>query len=389
MTIESGVLEQLYVDEEASYNPTSVGTLVATDGIRHLEATLTGQINDEPSPARRGTRGVADMFFRRNTQDVNISSAMWEPSGTVGTASDLGKLIKGGLGSQHIISSGLVTTVAAAPAPTATGCTLTSVTGLQVGDTIVLTTNAGARREATRIKTLAGSAITYDDLSAAPDSLGAAVSGVSYRPTDNLANSFAAYKYYNAGGFKEAVHGWVVNRIQATFDGSRETMIAFSGPGAEYRNSAAGGGTIQAKPAAHTTVGAPVAGMVGWFFSGTALFRVITAQFTIENNVELRNKEHGTAVATAVAGFTAARVVNVQLSFYLEDLLVMGNANQRVKGSLRMLTGDTNGSMIAIVCPAVRFTRPAIGSNYGPKELTINGRALETSGNDEIFIGEV
>src|SRR5689334_914332 len=107
MTIENGLLEQAYVDEEASYNPTVVGTLVAGDGIRHLELSLTKKNNREPSPEKRGTPDASQSLPRRITQGFDLSSIMWEPSGTLGTMSNIGKLIEGGMGASHTIATGL------------------------------------------------------------------------------------------------------------------------------------------------------------------------------------------------------------------------------------------------------------------------------------------
>lgn len=386
MTIESGLLEQSYVDLEASYNPAVVGSLVATDAIRHLEMTLSGKHNREPSPAKRGTPDEVDSLPRRFTAQWTMPVIMWEPSGTLGTESNIGKLLKGGMGTSHAIVAGLDTTVEAAPAPSTTGCTVTSATGLAVGDVVLIEVDGAL--EATRVKTLATAAITFDALSAAPDVPGRVVAGVTYQLTSNITESFAIYKYFNAGGFKQACYGSVVDQIQITFDGTKEVLVALSGPAADYQDSSTGGGTVQVKPVAHTTIGAPAGGMVGSFFVDGNSFLVISAQVTINNNLELRNKELGTQWASGIAGRTQNRKVNVSITFYLEDLRLIGMAHSIQRGCLRLLIGDTSGDMLACILPSVEFEVPETGNELGPKEMTIEGMAYATSGNDAVFLAE-
>lgn len=390
MTIEVGALEQAYIKEETAFNVQVRDTLAASDGVRHQELTITAQTNDEPSQERRGTPDVAQSRPRRNTQEWNLSSAIWEPSGALGTPSNLGKLIEGGFGSTHIIAAGLDTTVAVSPAATATGATLVSATGLQVGDVVVFTTGAGTKREPTRIKTIATLAVTYDTLSAAPDTPGQMVAGVTYNLTSNITKSYAVYKYYNAGGFKEAVYGSVVNRIQMAFTGSSDVEIQVSGPSAEHANSSdsPATGTVQTKPVSHTTIGEPVAGMEGGFYVDGNVFRVISVTVTLENQIVLRNSEIGTAYATAVAGRGAMRPVNLSLVFFLEDLRLMAMSKKRQHGAIRLLIGDTTGKLIAVVMPSVKFEIPPVGGGYGPKEVTINGMGYAINGNDAIFAAE-
>jgi len=389
MAIETGALEQAYAKLETAFAVVPADALGATDAIRHDELSLTGKMNREMSKQKRGTPDVANSLPRRFSAGFNLSSILWEPTGSLGTASDVGKLIKGAMGAQHAIVGGLVTTVAAMPAATATGCTLTSATGLQVGDLIVFTTGAGAKREVTRVKSVAGAAITYDALTAAPDTPGAAVANISYSLANALADSFAIYKYYNAGNFKQAVYGAVMDQMVVSFDGTKEVGLSFQGPAANYADGSTGGGTVQAKPGAHTTVGSPVGGMVGNFHVDGNVFLVIGAKFTLANQIELRNKELGTAFASGVAGRTQDRKINVSLQCYLEDTRLMGMARTVTRGVLRCVVNNVNAGMLGAVAPSVEFEIPDVGNEIGPKEVTIEGVCYATNGNDGLFLGEI
>jgi hypothetical protein len=389
MTIETGALEQAYAIKETAFGVVPADALAATDAIRHLELSVSGKLNREPSPEKRGTPDEAQSLPRRFTAQWNLSNMLWEPSGTIGTPSNAAKFLKGAMGAEHDIAAGLVTTVAAMPAPSATGCTLTSGAGLQVGDVMVFTTGAGAKREVTRLKTVAGAAVTYDALTAAPDAPGAAVSGCNFSLANLVSDSFAIYKYYNAGNFKQAVYGAVADQFTVSFDGTKEVMLAIQGPAANYADSSTGGGTVQAKPGAHTTVGSPVGGMIGNFHVDGNVFLVIGAKFTVNNNLELRNKELGTSFASGIAGRQNKRKINVQITCFLEDTRLLGYARSVQKGVLRCLVGNVNGGMLAAVAPSVEFEIPEIGNEIGPKEITIPGVCYATNGNDQLFLGEL
>lgn len=397
MTIEVGALEQAYADVEATY-AVSAGSggaaLASTDAIRHLELSLTAKNNREPSPEKRGTPDVQQSLPRRPTQGFNLSSIMWEPSGTIGTISNVGKFIKAGFGGNHVLS--LATTVAAG-VPTATGCDLTSAVGVAVGDLIVFEMPDGTM-EVTRIVTVAAPAITYDELSDAPAVGADALVGITYKLANTITESLSIYKYLNAGGFKQAVYGAVVDQIQATFDGTKEVLLSIQGPAGRYADSnttsdAPTEAPPQAKPASHTTVGAPASGMIGGFFVGDTSFPVINCQVTINNNLELRNKELGTRYASGIAGRANLRQVMVRVTVYLEDLtlfaLAVNSAVTAQPAQLRFVVGNTSGNMLACVIPAAEFEIPEIGNEIGPKELTLEGVAYATDGNDQVYFAEL
>ena len=505
MTIESGALEQSYAKVESAFAVVPADAIAASDGIRHLDLSIDSKKNREPSPEKRGTPDEAQSLPRRQTTTWNMPSIMWEPSGTLGTISNVGKFLKAGFGDQDTLT--LDTTVQASPAPSATGCSLTAVTGLEVGTAVVFTVAAGVRKEITKIKTistaepsvgpptapvpaLAGAgagnvedglhnyltvwvrplgdsqpsplgtvtvvdktadgqisvtgiqvgpagttarklyrtkigaptayflvptgatlsdnvttvfvdntadaglgaalafpAVTFDALSGAPDAPGGCLSGITFKLGNNLTDSLALYKYYNGGGFKQAAYGAVIDKIEAMFDGTREVLLALSGPGGDYADSTYG--TVQAKPAAHTTVGAPASGMIGNFYVDGTAFLVISAKISVENQIELRNKELGTSKASGVAGRNSLRKVKASITCYLEDTNLLGKANAVTTGELRVLIGQTKGSMVGAILPKVEFEIPSVGGEIGPKEITIEGVGYATNGNDQVFLAEI
>lgn len=380
MTVETTLLEQAYVKEESGYGV--LATPAATDAFRHQELVLDKKNNREPSPEKRGTPDRSQSLPRPSESTWDLGAAFWEPSQTLGTQSYLSPFLKNGMGART--TPALATTVEAAPSPTTTGCTLTSAAGLAVGDTIVFTVASGARREITRIKTIAGAAITFDALSAAPDAPGAAVSGVNYALSSLHPTSLSIFKFHTAGGFKEAVSGAIVNRMQFTFDGGREVGIAMSGPAKDKTR------TGFSQPGAFTTVGSPASGLVGNLYVDGTAFLVLSATVTVENNSDLRRGEIGTGgLGTGIMHHVDFRNVTVSVSFYLEDTNLIGKSEASTLAVLRLLVGDTNGKMVGAVLPAVEFEIPTIPATGGPKVVTIEGVAYSGgSGNDQIFLGE-
>lgn len=352
---------------------------LSTDAFRHLELTLDKKHNSEPSPEKRGTPDRAQSLPRASDTTFDLASCFWEPSGTLGTPSYISKFLKNGFGKRTTPT--LATTVASGGSTT--GAVLTSATGLVVGDTIVVTLPSGAR-EITRIKTLVTATVTFDALSAAPANGAAVVSGVNYALTNRHPSSLGVFKYHTAGGFQEAVKGGLVNTMGLMFDGGKEVGLKFGGPGKDWVR------TGFTQPAAFTTVGSPASGLVGNFYVDGNSFLVLTCEINADNKSLLRKGEIGTqGLGTGIINHEDFREITVSVSFYLEDTNLLGKAETKTRAVLRLLIGDTNGSMVGVVCPNVEFEIPPIPGTGGPKVVTIEGVAYSAGvGNDQIFAGE-
>lgn len=376
-TIETGLLEQVYVDFESPY--ATLATPASTDAIRHRTIRIVGANNREPSDERTGVAGRGRSLPRRHTCSVELETR-WEPSGTLATASYLGLVLKNLFGAQH--AAALTTTVSASPTPTASVFTVASATGLQVGDVIIVTTTNG--REATRIQAIATAQLTVDTLSAAPATGAAVVHGVSYSLANLAPQGLSVFHYMTGGGFRQSAAGWLVNQGTFNVDGTTEVLATFSGPAARrYANA----GT-PAKPASHTTVGNPLGGMVGNVYLGASAFPMTKLSASIVNNVWLRNSEIGTQYASGHARQNF-RDVTLSVSFWLENEALFTAGEGSTEQVVRLALGDTNGSMIGMVMPKALFEIPSVPSGVGPVEVTATAVCYHTNGNDEIFIGEL
>lgn len=378
--IEVGLLEQVYVTKESTSYANRVTAPASTDAVRAIDSALTIHHGRSASNQKNGTPDDFQALTARDQTAWDISSGMWEPSGTLGTASYWGPLLKGGMGAQHVIAAGLATTVNAAPSPTATGCTLISATGLQVGD-LALFLVAG-KLEPTIIRSIATLAVTFDTLSAAPDVAGACIAGVTYSLASVLADSFSISKFYNAATHQQQVTGAVVDNIHISVDGTKPVMISFKGPGAAHFRT----GTT--KPGAFTTAGAPAAGTVGNFLLDGNAFLASAAEIDIVNNITLRNNEIGTAVAS---GFfrTNNRKVTAKVTFWFDDTRVLTQADAITHTELRLLIGSVNGKMLAAILPNLEWEIPDIGKEIGGKVITATGVGYANVGNDSVILAEI
>ncbi len=376
--IETGMLEQVYVTKESTSYNNRVTAPASTDAVRALEAMLTIRHGRSPSPQKSGTPDDYQNLPARDQVAWDISSALWEPSGTLGTASYWGPIIKGGMVNQHVIASGLNTTIASGAS--STGATLTSGTGLQVGDLVAV--QVAGVLQVTRLLTVVGAAVTWDALTASPDVPGKVVAGVTYSLGSVIADSFTIAKFYNAANHQQAVSGALVDKLKFTFDGTKPVYAAFSGPAAQHYRS----GTT--KPGAFTTAGNPLNGAVGSFVRGSAVFLISMCEIEIANNIGLRNTEIGTSVAS---GFfrTANRKVTCKVSFYFDDATLLTDADAITKNEVRLLLGSTNGQMLAALLPSLEWEIPDIPKDNGPKILTATGVGLASAGNDSVYLAEM
>jgi hypothetical protein len=389
MGLGSHLTERAFAKAESAYNDTTiVAGLAAGDGFLHRQIRCgPGKWNRVRNPGRRATPDTASMLDRRMTADWNASVG-WEPSGVLGTASELGTLLTALFGTKVASGSGsgVTTTVSASPSPTATGCTVASATGLAVGDIIVVTMPLG-HREATRIKTINTAALTFDSLSVAPASGAAVVAGVTYKlATQTTPVSLAIAKQDITNSAYEGVSGALVNSGSLVFDGNEEAAWQFSGPAARYYTSGLTIPSSITRPAG----AAPLAGInAGNVYLDATAFLCLRAGISIGNNFGQRTGELGVTYASG-AFRSAKRDVSVDLTYFFDATTLRDLAMAKTASTVRALIGSTNGSMLAFVLPSVAWEIEDVPTgDSGPKNASSTGTAIAVSGNDEIYVAEV
>ena len=378
MAINTNITLQGFVLDESAFNDTTyVSGFGATNVFDFDRLTLTGALNRTIDRSRRGTPDTYATRDQRPTAEWDLV-APWKPSGTLGTPSGLSTFLRRALGSRT--APNLATTIASGAS--ATGATLTSGTGLAVGDCMVITMPAG-HREATRLKTVAGAAVTWDALSTAPSVSAAAVSGVNYKLTTAAPSSVTILKAYVDNTDQEVVTGAMVNDLTITFAGSDVVMISASGPAARLRTS---GATV---PGSTTFLaGEALASFDGNNYIDGNAFLLTRMVLNFRGGLAMRNSEIGTRYASGVFR-SDFRELNVEVEYYFEDTDIRTAAEAVTKTVIRHIAGNTNGNMLGCVIPKVEWERPrASQADNGAVMVTASGKVIATSGNDTAFLFE-
>lgn len=375
MAYESRQAERFFAKAESAYGDTTYQTFLATDAVLLEALSFTPKNNRTVSPQRSGT---PDELV---SQDARSScgwqaNGLWAPSGALGTPSDYTELLKALLGAAH--TTNLSTTVASGGSKT--GAVLTSATGLQVGDVVVVTLPSGLR-EPTRIKTLNVATVTWDALTAIPANGAAVVSGVTYSLTTAKPGSLALGIHESVADVDEAVSGaWIGQGTLTLLDAGKPTL-QLSGEAKQYFTT---GITM---PGSITTSEQEVTGLVGGFYVDDNAF--IANQVALSFGQGAKSINRGIGVRYPVSyERNAKRSVGFSVDFYRGDYRIRDLAAASTSFVLRCIIGDTNGRMVGVVAPKVEPEMPEHGDDDGIRSGTVQGRAYATSGNDSLFLFE-
>jgi hypothetical protein len=372
-----GRFGRIYGAQEASYGTSA--TLVAGDAVRHLNVKF-GQNprNRVNSPERNAHPSLINRFTRRKTAEYSLSGILY-PSGTINTVPDLDFALEAVFGAKTNVT--LATTVSAAPAPTATTFTVVSVTGLAIGQPILVNATTGGRqvRWITAINTL--ELVVAPALAAAPIT-GDSVKGcIGYKLTTALlatgSLNFARY----LGSMSFEMNGCAPESLKLTFDANNEIMWELSGP-AQKRTRPA-----QADPATFTTVGSqPPSGLTGYLRINATAEEFLTAAFEIKNNITLDNVAFGTSQAQAM--FRAKkREVTVNLTTMVSDDITILDAAENTTDTVALIQcGLTEGNIVAMYCPRLELDTPDDTDAEETTQFAYKGTAKGTVGNDECYL---
>jgi hypothetical protein len=377
-TLVLGRKGQLFVGTESPYG--TPPTLLATHALRHINFKPTrnpfGRANSEE---KKQSPGAVTRFDRRETAGWSLD-ALLRPSGTLNTLAESDGILVAGFGSKTNVT--LSTTVEAAPSPTATGATLASVTGLVVGDAILIT--VGSVKYVRWITAIATLAVTWAPALPAAPSAGAAVKGgTTYKLTTDLAISLALAHYLSTDTtHSKIVKGAVVDQLGFQFGGNDEAKFTASGPAKTVTTPA------PTKPGAFTTVGTqnPPSGLTGRLDVSAAAYKFKKLDAQIVNGLELRMDEYGTASASEILP-RGRRTVTLALDAAVGDEApIYDNAESGTPIPVALQTGFTEGNIIGIYAPLVDFEVPDQDDGDGVPTWPFKGVCRESAdgANDEL-----
>jgi len=377
-TLVLGRKGQVYV---ATESPFGTATFASADAVRHLNfRAMRNPFNRVASAEKKQSPGTAVRFDRRETAEWSLE-ALLRPSGTLNTLCEASEILEAAFGSKSNIT--LSTTVSASPAPTTTGCTVASATGLAAGQAILVT--VGAIQYLRWLTDVTASALTWAPALSGAPSAGAAVKGAcTYVLTTDLAISLGLSHYLTADTtHSKVVKGGVVDRFGLAFAQNDEPRFTASGPAKTVTTPAA------AKPAAFTTVGGtPPSGLTGELLIGDAAYKFIKLDLEIQNGLALRNDTYGYASAEAILP-RGRRVITMGLDARVGDEAVIYDlAEAGTTVAVHKQTGFTEGKIIGIYAPRVDFQVPDLDDPDEVPTWPFKGVCLESADgqNDELRI---
>lgn len=380
MSLNIGRKGRVFAKLESSYG-VSPG-LAAGNAVRHVNLGITyDPYQRVTSPEKKESPGPVNRFNRRTVANLSPFEALIRPSGTLNTVPEIDPFLEAGFGAKRNVTLSTTITTGA----TTTVLPLTAVTGLQVGDAVIVVVSG--KKYARIVSVIATLDVTVTPALPSAPADGAAVKGaLAYKLTTDLAKSLYIGHYLD--GFARNLTGAGVDTVDLTFDGTEEARGSFSGPGRTQVST--GDGTLVAEPGAFTEVGGnPPTGMNGELRIGAIayLHKNLSAQIT--NGIVTRNEEAGNdGLATGVYR-SGRRETSVSIECYVETPgTLYDHAVAGTEKSVFRQNGWTEGNILAIYMPRVEF-KPA--GTDDPDEATswsFEGMALETvdGANDEVTL---
>jgi hypothetical protein len=375
---------KVFVKPESAYG--TAPTFVATDAVRHLGVNLhyspKSRVN---SPARFAHPSLMNRYTRRAAASHDLSGLMY-PSGTLNTKPEIDQILAAvfGAAAQNVT---LAATVSASPTPTVSGATVSSATGLVIGQMVQIAIAAGSfpgvyARRLTGISTLA---LTWEpDLPAAPAAADTVKGCVTYNLATALGSSLDI-AHYPASGTARELLGCAPDTLEITLDSNDEPRFKVSGPAKAYASSP------QAAPGSFTTVGAenPPSGLTGALYVGGVAVEFLKAVLTIKNGIDLQNNAFGTSAAQAMYRKTK-RSVELAIDTMVSDQTTLWTAGVGTTDQKILLqVGTASGAIWAFELPAVEFELPDTPDADETNQWSFKGvaKGSAAAGNDEVTVG--
>jgi hypothetical protein len=387
---------QAYICEEATYGTTP--TILATMAYRHLDLDL--QYNPYArvaSQEKKQTPGTTNRYSRRTTAGFDLKKSYLIPSGALNTLPEASALLRNGFGTEsNITLAATVLTAASTPAeaaPTSTVFAITDYTGLVANLALVVINLAATGKNYVRLVTNIAAAagvspkklITVTPALPSAPALADTVKGMTtYSLATDLQKTVSVVHYLST--LQRVVTGCAVDELDFTVDGMSEIMFSAKGPGQAQ-------GTPAGQPA-FTTVGTviPTGFIAGEVLIGPTAIKPTKVSFNIKNGFKLRNDEVAQGNTATEAYRAGRRVVTCSVDMRIDDALVytkaLGTAGAPIQASFLVRVGDTSGKMWTFYAPIVEFDVPATPDPDDVPIWSMKGVCQETTGNDEIFMGQ-
>ena len=374
---------QLYVIEESTQG--TVPSLSGTNACRHINFQLdydpVGRV-----PILEKTTGAGNSTTSRGDRRAKASwqyEGLFRPSGTLNTLPEQAPILLAGMGAAT--NTALSTTFSGTP--TTTTGTVASATGLTADRAILITCPDGKKRVRWLTSGTSGTSLVWTPAlpaGQAPASGAACKAVLNYSLTSSLIKTLAFAHYLKntdgTAGLSRAARMAPVDKLMFEFDANSEPRLKASGPAKDQTTAAS-------QPGAFTTVGSfPPSGILGDLMIGSNALKFLKLGIEVNNAMYLRNEEYGDA--SAVEAFRGGRrEVSLTLDTYFENQAVLYDLTLTGQyAALFFQGGYTEGNIIAVRCPNTEFKTPQLDDPDSPVKAPFQGVALESAGNDELFL---
>lgn len=377
MALNIGRKGKVFLKKEAAFGVEEA--LAATNFLRHIELNFTADPYQRVvSPERKTSPGPVSLFDRRSVASLGSLVGLLRPSGTLNTLGECDPILECGFGTVRNVT--LSTTVNDASA-SATDADLTAVTGLAVGDAILLTVSAV--KYVRFITAINSSNVTWAPaLPGAPANASAVKAGITYRLSTDLAKSLTIAHYLS--GFKRELLGAAIDSLKLDFDGTEEARFSASGPAKKQLT-----GTAQAEPGSATQVGSnPPTGMVGDLYIGDTVYLHRKLSFDLKNGLMMRNVEAGSNEASEVYRGNR-REIGISLEAFAEtEATLYDLAEAGTQAGVFRQNGRTEGNIVAVYAPKVDWKVPETSNEEDANTWAFTGVAMESADgqNDELML---
>jgi len=219
---------------------------------------------------------------------------------------------------------------------------------------------------------------------------------VTYSPDTELASA-TIYDYWSPGtAVQRIVAGAAVNQTRIIANGDYQEF-QFSGVAADLIDSAsfqatqAGLSAFPAEPAAAAGQYTIVPGYLGQVWMGAAplqFFTLTSAQVTLNNGLDLRNREFGSDLARAIA--PGLRSVSIDFSvFQMDDSQTQQlyqAARQRSPMSVMLQLGEQQGQLFGLYLKSVALEVPGFDDSQNRVQWRFQSCQAQGLVNDEVFV---
>lgn len=377
MALNIGRKGKVFLKKEAAFGTEEA--LGATNFLRHIEVNFTSDpFQRVVSPERKTTPGPVNLFDRRQVAGLASLTGLLRPSGVLNTVGECDPILECAFGTKSNVT--LATTINDA-SPSTTDADLASVTGLIVGQPIILIVSSV--KYVRFVTAISSSNVTWGPaLPSAPANGSAVKSAIGYKLSTDLALSLTIAHYLS--GFKRELLGAAIDSLKLDFDGTEEARFTASGPAKSQLT-----GTTQSEPGSATQVGSnPPTGMVGEMRIGNTVYLHRKLSVDLKNGLMMRNSEAGASAASEVFR-GGRREIGISLEAFAEtEATLYDQAEAGTVASLFRQNGFTEGNMVALYAPRVDWKVPETSNEEDATTWNFNGVALESADgqNDELWL---